>query len=159
MATSKPKVKDDFDAENEVKSNYVKFNVPGEDKILGTLIRVFDTVSTLNPGQINKNYDLKADYGSFHVLDDKKKLVEDPIEVKEGEIWTVGGKGPLDRQMANIKIGQKVGFKFIDEQASKTKGFAPAKLIKVFTPKNEDGTVKMDEEYLAELQNAGHDGF
>jgi hypothetical protein len=60
----------------------------------------------------------------------------------------IGGKASIERQMANIKIGQKVGFKFVDEKPSKTKGFAPSKLIKVFTPKNDDGSYKMDEEFL-----------
>jgi len=139
---------DDFSEENEVQSNWVKFNVIGEDRVLGTLIRKTQVESAYNPGEMIENYELKADYGSFHALDDKKKVIETPIVVNEGEIWSVGGKASVAKQMANIKIGQKVGFKYVDEKASKTKGFAPAKLIKVFTPKNDDGTPKMDTVWI-----------
>lgn len=154
MATKK--TTDDFDASNEVPSNWVKFNVEQEDKIMGTLIAIREMKSTLpgKEGEIVKIYELKADYGSFHELDEKKKVVPEPIVVEENSIWSIGGKPIIDRQMTNIRIGQKVGFKFTEEQPSKTKGFAPAKVIKVFTPKNDDGTVKMDTEWLEQNNSA-----
>jgi hypothetical protein len=138
---------DDFGSENEVKSNWVKFSKI-EDKVLGTLTRITESESQFNPGEKVKNYEIKADYGSFHTIDDMKKVVEPAVELVPGEFWMIGGKASIERQMANIKIGQKVGFKFVDEKPSKTKGFAPSKLIKVFTPKNDDGSYKMDEEFL-----------
>lgn len=147
------------DASNEVPSNWVKFNVPMEDKIMGTLIAKRTVKSTI-PGREDEDttvYELKADVGSFHELDESKKLIETPITVNEGEIWSIGGKNAIDVQMRNIKIGQKVGFKFIDEKPSKTKGFAPAKNIKVYAPKNDDGTPKMDEEWLESLNSPDND--
>ena len=98
---------------------------------------------------MEKVYDLKADYGSFHKLDKKKKLIEEPVVVNEGEIWSVS-KESLDAGMRNVKLGQKVGFKFIEEKEAKQAGFNPAKIVKVFTPKNEDNTYKMDKEWLEE---------
>lgn len=151
MAKDKNIMKDDFDEANEVTSNFVSFNVPLEDKIMGTLIAVREVKSTLPTklGKMEKVYDLKADYGSFHKLDKKKKIIEEPIIVGEGEIWSVS-KESLDSAMRNVKLGQKVGFKFMEEKEAKQAGFNPAKIVKVFTPKNDDGTYKMDDEWLAE---------
>lgn len=137
---------------NEVASNWVKFNIPLEDKILGTLISKRQMKSNI-PGKENELvwvYEMKADLGSFHELDDKKVVVPEAITVNAGEIWSVGGKPAIDTQMRNIKLGQKIGFKFIDEKPSKTKGFAPAKNIRVYAPKNNDGTYQMDDVWLAE---------
>jgi len=151
MAKTKNNGMDDFDEANEVTSNFVSFNVPLEDKIMGTLIAVREVKSTLptKAGKMEKVYDLKADYGSFHKLDKKKKLIEEPVIVNEGEVWSVS-KESLDSSMRNVKLGQKVGFKFIEEKEAKQAGFNPAKIVKVFTPKNEDNTYKMDKEWLAE---------
>lgn len=147
----KENIMDDFDEANEVTSNFVSFNVPLEDKIMGTLIAVREVKSTLptKAGKMEKVYDLKVDYGSFHKLDKKKKLIEEPVVVNENEVWSVS-KESLDSAMRNVKIGQKVGFKFMEEKEAKQVGFNPAKIIKVFTPKNENNTYKMDKEWLEE---------
>jgi len=151
MAKDKQTMRDDFDEVNEVISNFVSFNVPLEDKIMGTLIAVREVKSTLpsKAGKMEKVYDLKADYGSFHKLNKNKKLIEEPVIVNEGEIWSVS-KESLNAPMRNVKIGQKVGFRFKEEKESKTPGFNPSKRITVFTPKNEDGTPKMDQAWLEE---------
>ena len=96
----------------------------------------------------NHVYELKADYGSFHKIDETKKVIPEAVEVNENEIWSIGGTAVIDRQMKNIRVGQKIGLKFIEEKPAKTKGFAPAKIIKVYAPKNEDGTPQMDQEWL-----------
>lgn len=151
MAKEKTIIMDDFDEANEVTSNFVSFNVPLEDKIMGTLIAIREVKSTLpsKAGKMEKVYDLKADYGSFHKLDKKKKIIEEPVVVGAGEVWSVS-KESLDASMRNVKLGQKVGFKFMEEKEAKQPGFNPAKIIKVFTPKNEDNTYKMDKEWLEE---------
>lgn len=145
-------MKDVFSEENEVQSNWVKFNVPQEDKIFGTLIAKRQMKSTIpgKEGEMVWVYELKADYGSFHEQDEKKKVIDEPVIVNAGEFWSVGGKPMIDRQMTNIKLGQKIGLKYIDDKPSKTKGFAPAKMVKVYAPKNDDGTYQMDEEFLRE---------
>ncbi len=99
-------------------------------------------------GQIQNIYELKADMGTWHILDDSQKIIGTPIVVEPGQYVIIGGTNVIDRQMKNIRIGQKVGLKFIEEVPSKTKGFAPAKIIKVYAPKNADGTAVMDEEFL-----------
>jgi len=152
--STKAKEVDPFDESNEVPSNWVKFNVPIEDKVFGTLIGIREMKSTIpgKEGEIVKVYELKADFGSFHEADEKKRVIEPAIVVEAGSFWSIGGKPGIDVQMRNIKIGQKIGFKFIDEQPSKTKGFAPSKSIKVYAPKGADGKPQMDEEFLAEMK-------
>lgn len=149
------------DESNEVQSNWVKFNVPLEDKIFGTLIDKRRIKSTMpgKEGEMVWVYDLKADTGSYHVLDEKKKLVEEPVTVEAGGFYSIGGKPMIDRQMQNIVKGQKVGFKFIDETPSKQKGFNASKNVKVYAPKNAagDGPL-MDEEYLAQQRLDDFDG-
>jgi hypothetical protein len=145
--------------DNEVQSNWVKFNVPIEDKVFGTLIAK-RTMKSQIPGQENEDvaiYELKADMGSFHNVDDKKAVIAEPVTINAGEIWSVGGKNSIDVQMRNVIVGQKVGFKFMDEKPSKTKGFAPAKSIKIFAPKNDDGTPQMDDEWLEAHNSAGEE--
>lgn len=153
------KTVDVFDEANEVVSNWVKFNVPQEDKVFGTLIAKRQVKSTLpgKEGQMVWVYEIKADYGSFHALDDNKQVIPEPIKVSENEYWSIGGKDSIDRQMQNIALGTKVGFKFIETQPSKTKGFAPSKIIKVFVPKEDNGTPQMDNEWLEAQKSV--DGF
>lgn len=150
---------DDFDEANIVSSNWIKFNVVGEDKVMGTLTAV-RTVKSQIPGQEGKDvkvYDIKADYGSFHNVDDAKQVIPEAVNVDPESMWSIGGKDIIDRQMVNVKIGQKVGFKFTEQVPSKTKGFAPAKVIKVFTPRNEDGSFKMDTEWLESEKGSGYE--
>ena len=149
---AKGKSSGDWDSEeNEVASNWMSWGVPVEDKIFGTLIAKRTMKSQLpgKEGELVNVYELKADKGFMHKLDAKKNPIEPGIEIAEGDIYNIGGKAGIDTQMRNIKVGQKVGFKFIDETESKTRGFAPSKNIKVFAPKNADGTPQMDEEWLA----------
>ena len=144
------------DESNVVQSAWIKFNVPGEDKVVGTLIRKRQIKSTL-PGEKNGKmmnvYDLAVDEGSFHALDKKKKLIAEPIVINAGDVYSLS-KESVDIPMMNVKIGQKVGFKFVSEQENKVAGYNAAKIIKVFTPKNDDGSYKMDEEFVA---NGGAD--
>lgn len=142
--------------DNEVQSNFVKFNVPMEDKILGTLTAKREMKSTIpgREGEMVNIYDLKVDQGTFHETDDNKVVIPEPVVIDPGSMYSVGGKPQIDRQMTNVKVGQKVGFKFIELIPSKTKGFAPAKSIKVYTPKNDDGSYQMDSEWIEQNNSA-----
>lgn len=146
-------------AENEIQSNWMKFNVPLEDKIYGTLVEKRTMKSSMpgKEGEIVNIYEIKAsEQSSFHKLDDKKKLIEEPVAINVGDIYSVGGTAVIDRQMQNIRRGQIIGMKFIEEKAAKTKGFAAAKIVKVYAPKNADGTPLMDEDFL---RQESVDGF
>jgi len=144
------------DEGEEVPSNWITWGVPVEDKVLGTLISKRTMKSTFpgKEGELVNIYEMKVDEGTFHTVDDKKNPVQPAVIIESGEIYNIGGKAMIDRQMKNIKVGQKIGMKFIEEVASKTKGFAAAKVVKVYTFKNDDGTVKMDEAFLAEINQS-----
>jgi hypothetical protein len=146
--------KDDlFNEENQVANNWVTWGSEG-DFIAGTLIAVREMVSKL-PGQEGKKvpvYEIKADRGSFHQLDDKKNPIEPPVTIEALDIWNVGGKPIIDRQMKNLKLGTKLGIKYIETQPAKQKGFNPLKVLKVFVQRGKDNKPLMDEEWLAERE-------
>ena len=138
------------DEKNEVQTNWMKFNVPGEDRIFGTLIAKNQIKSMIpgKEGELVNVYQIQAEEGLTHRLDDNKEVIDDPIEIGDGDIWSVGGTIVIDRQMQNIRLGQIIGLKFIGKKASKTKGFAPAKIIKVYAPRDPNGSSLMDQEWV-----------
>jgi hypothetical protein len=136
--------------ENEAQNNFVSWGEPG-DFLYGTLIGTRKVKSTL-PGKENELqtiYDVKVKECSYHALDDKKRVIEEPVTPNEGDIVSVGGRSTIDSRMSRVKVGQIFGLKFIEEAASKTKGFNPTKVIRVYTPKLPSGEFEMDEEFLA----------
>lgn len=148
------KAKNNWDApENEAENNFITWGEAG-DFIYGTLIGVKETPSTLpdRMGEMQKIYDVKVKECSYHILDEKKRVVDDPVTPAEGDIVSVGGRKMIDSRMARIKVGQVFGLKFVEELPAKTKGYNPTKLIKVFTPKDTSGEYLMDEEIVAQQE-------
>lgn len=116
--------------ENEAQNSFISWSEVG-DYLLGTLSIVKKVKSTL-PGkemEMQSIYEVKVKEGQYHVLDEKKKLIAEPIVLNEGDIISVGGRKTIDSRMARVKIGQIFGLKFTDEQPAKTKGFNPTKVI------------------------------
>jgi len=141
---------DIFDDENEVQSNWVKFSEVG-DMVHGTLISVRSVKSNLpgKEGEMQTIYELKADGGSFHAIDENKQIIKPPIEIQEEEYWNVGGNFALDQQLRNTKVGTKIGIKFTGEKPPKTKGFNPTKIKKVYIQKDtKTNQPLMDQEWL-----------
>lgn len=138
-----------FDEGNVLKSQWVKWGKPG-DNIHGTLVRVFETTSQFpgHEGEKGKAYEIKADGGEFHDLDSKKNPIEPAITVKPEEIWNMSGGFMIDNALRNVKVGQKIGVKYVEDKPSKQKGFNDMKIKKVFALKNADGTVKVDQAWL-----------
>ena len=134
-----------FDAANEVKSSWIKWGMP-KDFVEGTLIDIREIESQIpgKEGEMNKIYEIRAKSGSFHALDEKKNPVAEATVIETGDVWTVGGKPGIDTQMRNAKIGQFVGMRFVEEKPSKTTGFNPTKVIKVYLG-------GMDPEYQGEM--------
>ncbi len=150
MATNK-KAAASWDApENEAQNNFVSWGEVG-DFLYGTLIGIREVKSTLpdRAGELQKIYDVKVKECQYHVLDDKKRVVEEPVTPSEGDIVSVGGRSTIDSRMARIKVGQIFGLKFVEEVASKTKGYNPTKVIRVYAPKSPNGEYEMDEEFVA----------
>lgn len=148
------KIQNKWDSdENEASNNFISWSEVG-DFVLGTLVSSKEVPSTLpdKKGEMQKIYEVKVKEGQYHILDDKKKVVEDPIILTAGDILSVGGRKTIDSRMGRVKIGQVFGLKFTEELPSKTKGFNPTKLIKVYTPKDSKGDFEMDEEFLSTLE-------
>lgn len=133
--------------ENEAQNNFVGFNEVG-DFILGALLSAKQVPSTLpdRAGQMQWVYEFKVVEAMYHALDDKKNVIDEPVEPAVGDVVSVGGRKVIDSRMARVKIGQIVGLKFVEELPPKTRGYNPTKLIKVFTPKGRDGEFEFDEE-------------
>lgn len=131
---------DFFNPKNAVKTNRMSFGKEG-DFIKGTLteVRVIDDQFSQVPNAKVHVYEIMVDVAKFHVLDDKKNVVEPAIEPEKGEFYVIFGKKTIDDQMRKIKLGQVVGLRFMELKASKNKGFNPAKIIRVFPgPMNEE---------------------
>jgi hypothetical protein len=141
---------DIFSEENEVKSSFIQWGKPG-DHIVGTLVDKREVENQLadKAGEMQTIYELKVDQGEYHVINADKSIAKDATPLGAGDIWSIGGKKAVDSQMRNVKIGQKVGMKYMEETPSKTKGYNPTKVIKIYT------SGKMDEEWLKEQDPTG----
>ncbi len=139
------------DASNEATNSFVGFNEVG-DFVLGTLIGKKKVKSTLpdKGGEMQNIYEVKVRQSSYHVLDEKKKVVAEPVVPQAGDIVSVGGRKIIDSRMEKVKLGQVFGLKFKEELPPKTKGYNPTKLITVFVPKTADGEFEMDQVWLDE---------
>jgi hypothetical protein len=137
------------DPENEVNSNFIKWGAPG-DYVMGTLMSVRKTKSTLpdKAGELQFVYDIKVHECEYHDIDEKKKVAADATVIEADSIISVGGRVTIDTKMSRAKVGQIVGLKFIEEVASKTKGYNATKVIRVYLPKGPDGEYEMDEEVV-----------
>lgn len=148
--------------ENEAQNNFVSWGQVG-DFVYGVLLKVKSVPSTLpdKKGQMQNVYEVKVKECSYHILDEKKRVVEEAIEPQEGEVVSVGGRSGIDSRMTRLKIGQVFGLKFVEEIPSKTKGYNPTKAIKVFTPKGKDGEYLMDQEVVdaVKADENGGDGM
>lgn len=150
---------DVFDESNTIQSNWMKFNVPQEDLMYGTFVSKRQIKSTMKDkeGQLVWVYEFKCDYGTFHKLDEMKQIIPEPVKIEAGEYYLVS-KDSIDSQMRNIAVGTKVGMKLIEIVPAKTKGYNPAKIVRVYVPKDDNGAPKMDKEFV-EAQAAETGGF
>ena len=144
--------KDIFNEDNQVKSNWIKWGKIG-DKAWGTLISVRDRKSDFEGKGMVKNYELKIDGGSFHYFEKVNGRIETEEQatiLEAGSFWNFSGNEGLEAGMKNIKLGQKVALKFMEEIPSKKKGYSPAKIVRVYALKDSAGKIVMDEEWLKE---------
>lgn len=135
---------DFFSDKNEVKTPWVQWGKE-KDWVRGTLIEIKEKESRLpgKEGEMTNVYVIKAIGGSFHGIDENKKVNEEPTILQPGEFWNVGERPTTKDTIKRIKIGQIVGFKYIEDVPSKTRGFNATKIIKVYAG-------EMDPEYAGE---------
>ena len=110
--------------ENKVKGNWVKFLKVG-DEIQGTYISKREVQNVLRGG--------------------KQTIYE--IMKEDGEVWNVGSKPAIDVQMRYVKVGQIVGFKFIESRKNPNPGKNDTKIIQVFA-----NSKVVNEKWLAEQE-------
>jgi len=106
---------DKFDAGfEEVKSNIIKFNKPG-DVIRGTLVEVTDFVGDYGP---NKNYHIIADAGFFHG-GTKDAVDETPTELVKGQRYSFLGHMTVNDALQQAETGQVIVVRFVELKESK----------------------------------------
>jgi hypothetical protein len=137
--------KDPYSKDDSLSSPWMKWGKKG-DKIWGTLISKSEKEQVNDAGKtvVEKVYEIKADGGEYHVLDENKVPKEPAVVIDSGEIFNVGGHFTIDPVLKNIKLGQKLKIEFTETKPSQKKGNAPMKVRQVFS-KGE-----MDEEWLKE---------
>jgi hypothetical protein len=127
-------VKDIFDAENEVKSSFIQWGKP-TNFIVGTLVDKREVENQLadKAGTMQTIYEILVERGEYNIIKEDKSIDATATALKADDIWSIGGKAAIDSQMRNVKIGQKVAMKYMEEVPSKTKGYNPTKVIKIYT--------------------------
>ena len=139
-------------------SENFKFGKVG-DYIKGTLLKVDKTTSKDKYGKYSYSYTVKAKEGLFYNSSKDPKTNEtmidkDPTTINDGDEYTIfisEDKGVVVGKMKDGKVGAKFMIKF-DELKPSSKGH-PAKIIKVFWAKDNDGNLVMDEQWLAENES------
>jgi hypothetical protein len=113
----------------EVASQTVTFGKPG-DFIKGTYTGSKPVQTSLGQTVL---YELKGIVGSFHNVDNKKNPVEPAVEVVAGAFYNVwrGKEGSnIEGLFKKSRLGDIVSLQFKEEKESKTKGYAPFKIMK-----------------------------
>lgn len=130
----------------EVASQAVTFGKPG-DFIKGTYTGSKNVNTNLGPTVL---YELKGDVGVYHNVDSKKNPVEPAVSVVKGVFYNVwrGKEGStISDLFKKAKLGDIVAIQFKEEKESKTKGYAPFKVMKVMQ-------FGKDPEYMGESAEA-----
>ncbi len=123
---------DPFAGMQEVPSNWVKWGKVG-DWIKGTFTSKREVESTMpgKEGEKQTIYEIFTDSGSFHNIDENKKVADEPTIISKGSYWNIGGKIGIEAQMRNVKPGTIIAMRFTEEIPSKTRGFNPTKKVQV----------------------------
>lgn len=144
------------DGFEEVRGNTMAFGKVG-DFIQGTLVSVNKMNTPDIYGKRSTIYGIKAAAGLTHPSDKETKALLTPITIKDGEMWSVFSNEAMERQMANVAVGQIVMIKFTESKPS-TKGH-PAKIKKVYVKKDATGNPEVDKEWLASQKDDGFGGM
>ena len=131
-----------FGDENEVKAMNMDWGKVG-DFISGTFVKARHNIETqFGPNSI---YEILAEKGQYHVLT-KKKPADAPTEVLKGQIYSVWGRGDIFNGIMNgMKPGQVIKLQFTEARDTK---MGESKIIKVISPKNNEGKPMVNQEWL-----------
>lgn len=141
-----------FGAETEVSGNTVDWGKVG-DFMAGTFVKARHGIETVH-GE-NSIYEFFCERGSFHKIVNKIVAAE-PTTINKGDNFSVWGRNDMfNGQMNSLKPGQVVKITYTEERPSKQGN--PAKIIKIFAPKNNDGSVVMNQAWLDAQSVTGGD--
>lgn len=139
--------------EEEVQSNWVGWGKVG-NTIKGTLIGVGKMKSKYPDKPDQAFYEIKVTEGEFNNVDKKTKVcIEPSIVVQAGDIYNVGGRLVIDRQMKNIRLGTKIRLRYTEDKASKEESHSDQKIIKVLVVRDANNQPVMDQVWLDEQTN------
>jgi len=94
-------------------SNWFKFGKIG-NVIRGTLVGVQEREDAYDPTKKQKIYEIKAELGYFNDIV-SKVVQDDATELTAGEVYLVGGKTIIDRNMRHAVVGQRVELRYTDD--------------------------------------------
>lgn len=91
-------------------SNWFKFGKVG-NVIRGTLVGVQERDDAYDPTKKQKVYEIKAELGYFNDIV-KKEVQEEATELTPDEVYLIGGKTIIDRNMRHAVVGQRVELRY-----------------------------------------------
>jgi len=150
------KEKDIFDDSNfgvnsEMSAQTVDWGKIG-DFVAGTFVKARHGIETQYG--TNSIYEILAEKGQFHKLT-KKVAAGEPTIINKGEAWSVWGRNDIFNSMLNsLKVGQVVKISFTETASTK---MGEAKIIKIYAPKNNDGSVVLNQEWIDQQSVVGGD--
>lgn len=133
---------ENFGESTEMSSQTMDWGTIG-DFILGTFVKARHGIET----QFGENsiYEFLAEKGSFHKIVNKVAETE-ATTINKGETWNVWGRGDIFCGQANsLKPGQVVKLIFAEEKET---SMGTAKIVKIRAPKDNEGKVVMNQEWL-----------
>jgi len=140
-----------FGEETEVSANTMDWGRPG-DFIQGTFVKARHGIET--QFGTNSIYEILADKGSFYKLT-KKKPADESTVINNGEVWSIWGRTDIfNSMMNNLKPGQVVKIAYVEDKETQ---MGEAKIVKIFAPKNNDGTPLMNQAWLETQSVSGAD--
>ena len=113
------------------------------DYILGTFVRARHSIDT----QFGENsiYEIFAERGQFNRLDNKI-LTGEVVKINKDETWAVWGRSDIfNGQMNSLRPGQVVKLVYAEDRKG---SMGTAKIVKIYAPKDNEGKVMMNQEWL-----------
>lgn len=135
-----------FGEDSEASSNTVNWGKVG-DFLAGTFVKARHNVET--QFGVNSIYEFIVERGQFHKLQGKGRSarpVDEPTVLNKGENWSVWGRNEVFNGVLNsLRPGQVVKIMYSEDKDTQ---MGTAKIVKVYTPKNNDGSPLMNAAWL-----------
>ena len=140
-----------FGEETEVASSTIDWGKSG-DYFVGTFLKARHGVET----QFGSNsiYEFLAEKGQYHKLT-KKKPADEPTLINKGDNIAVWGRGDIFCGQCNsLRPGQIIKMMYVEDKETK---MGQSKIVKIYAPKENDGSPKMNQIWLDQQGVTGGD--